>query len=62
MKRERLGRFICTATGKRRYASYFEAKAVARAITDSTGEDHGHAYRCDDCDGWHLGRPSVSKL
>lgn len=49
-------RSVCAATGKRRYASYFEAKAAAREIRDTMYEDHGNPYRCDECGGFHLGR------
>lgn len=49
-------RSICASTGKRRYATYFEAKAAAREIRDTMSEDHGDPYRCDECAGWHLGR------
>lgn len=57
MKPERVGRSVCSATGgKRRYASYWEARAAARQIRDETSSDHGRPYRCDRCDGWHLGR------
>jgi hypothetical protein len=49
-------RKMCPGTGKRRYDSYFAAKAASREIRDTMYEDHGNPYRCDDCDGWHLGR------
>lgn len=50
------GRTVCTATGKRRYGSYFEAKAASREIRATMYEDHGAPYRCGSCKGWHLGR------
>lgn len=55
--KHRVVRSICGKTGKVSYQSYFEAKASARAIKDSTTEDHGTPYRCEDCGQWHLGRP-----
>lgn len=48
----------CGKTGKQRYASYFQAKANARAIKEQTTEDHGAPYRCEHCGEWHLGRSS----
>jgi hypothetical protein len=52
-------RTLCSATGKMRYESYFEAKFAAAAIREETHEDHGTPYSCSDCGGWHLGRASM---
>lgn len=60
--RDRIGRTICSITGKHRYPDYFAARDAAETIARTTGEDHGRPYRCDACKGFHLGgnieRPS----
>jgi hypothetical protein len=47
---------MCTATGKRRYPSYSDARRAATEIRNEMDQDHGRPYRCDECGGWHLGR------
>ena len=41
----------CEATGKRRCMS----KAVAKRARRETPDRDLHVYRCDHCQGWHLG-------
>ena len=60
MRSERFARTTCTATGKRRYPGYWEARAAANDIRHQTGESHGHPYRCGSCSGWHLGKSEMS--
>ena len=57
MRRERFAKSLCPATGKVRYRTYFDARAAASDIRYNFKEDHGHPYRCSECDGFHLGRP-----
>jgi hypothetical protein len=60
MKKERFARSLCVRTGKRKYDSYWEARAAAQDIKNSLDEDHGRPYRCAECGGWHLGRSSFA--
>jgi hypothetical protein len=55
MRNERMAKTTCTATGKRRYRSYWDARAAANTIRHQTGESHGRPYGCHECHGWHLG-------
>lgn len=60
MRSERSVRTMCTATGKRRYPGYWEARAAANDIRHQTGESHGRPYKCLACGGWHLGKSEMS--
>ncbi|MFN2524789.1 MAG: hypothetical protein ABR505_00770 [Actinomycetota bacterium] len=54
------GRSVCSATGKRRYGNWFEARDAAELIKREASEDHGRPYRCEHCGGFHLGRAQGS--
>lgn len=53
-----MARSVCTKTGKKRYPSYWQARAAANDIRHQSGEQHGTPYQCDHCRGWHLGKSS----
>ena len=56
MKPHRIARTVCTSTGKKVYASYWEARHAAQDIRHQMNQDHGRPYRCTGCGGWHLGK------
>ena len=53
-----MAKTVCTATGKRRYRTYWDARAAANTIRHQSGEIHGRPYGCHECHGWHLGKSS----
>ncbi|MGA4995935.1 hypothetical protein [Nonomuraea bangladeshensis] len=52
MKREELTFVRCLTSGKLRYSTRSAARRIARRAHRGEGK---HTYRCDFCDGFHIG-------
>ena len=50
---------MCAATGLARYRDRHQARAGAEALMAGSTRDQVTAWKCPDCDGWHLERLAV---